>query len=159
MGSSRAGPYRQLVLGAAGRGAHHQAGRGGLTKITIIAATTDSKKLPETILSRFKVRPSMEAYTDAEAARIAFGMATRIFDHPGLAMPSLETCVAVAVASNNNPRECDVLLTVLWDAALTGHALADEDGTYDLAMALEWQGTTSDVLTQSRANIAGKSVV
>jgi Holliday junction DNA helicase RuvB len=119
-----------------------------LPKITVIAATTDAQKLPETILSRFKVRPLMEAYTDAEAARIAFGMATRLFDHPGLRIPSLETCVAVAVASNTNPRECDVLLTVLRDAALTGHATADTDGTYDLAMALEWQGTTADGLTR-----------
>lgn len=69
--------------------------------ITIIGATTDVQKLPETIISRFTVKPVMEAYTTEQAVAIARVTAKRIFDHPTLPVPDEQTCTVIARAGNN----------------------------------------------------------
>ncbi len=117
-----------------------------IPNITIVAATTDVQKLPETIISRFQIRPVIEAYTVEEAAQIAAGKSVSIFDLPGLVQPSQATCVAVANAANCNPREIGNLLTTLRDAALSGYSKYDDEGTYDMDKALEWAGLTADGL-------------
>ena len=118
-----------------------------MPKVTVLAATTDVQKLPETILSRFMNRPTLEAYTDEEAAKIAEGMAIKLgFNDVLLRTPSKETLAGVAYASNNAPRDIKALLTALRNAALTGHSMITEDATYDLTMALQWAGVTYDGL-------------
>lgn len=118
--------------------------------ITIVAATTDAQKLPQTILSRFVIRPVMERYTEDEATLIALGMAASTFDPAILTMPNEDTCRRIVRAANHNPREIDVLLRTLRDSAIGGLSLGefvwDALGNYDILRALEWAGTTEDGL-------------
>ena len=119
-----------------------------MPKITVVAATTDVQKLPETIISRFPIRPPLVAYGEDEATLIAEGMAGKIgFDDVMLKAPSKETLTAIARACNNGPREIKGLLITLRDAALSDYAFVSEDGTYDLTTPLEWAGVTADGLT------------
>lgn len=117
-----------------------------LPNITIIAATTDAQKLPETLLSRFKVTPVLEQYSESEGAQIATVMARRILPE-SLPQPSMATCVGIARAANCNPRMIDTLLVQLRIAANTQWTHVSEDGDYDLTTALEWAGVTPDGLT------------
>lgn len=116
-----------------------------MPRITLVAATTDAQKLPETILSRFKVVPTLTEYSEVEGAQIATVMALRIFPD-SLPQPDLATCVAVARAANCNPRMIDRLLTQLRIAAVTKWAPYTDCGFYILDKALEWAGTTEDGL-------------
>ena len=118
-----------------------------MPKVTVVAATTDKQKLPETILSRFPYQPVLEGYTDEEAATIAEGMAAKLgFDNVLLPAPSKETLAAIARAANNGPRDIKGLLTQLRDAATCKYAMADEAGTYDLTTLYKWAGVTYDGL-------------
>lgn len=119
-----------------------------LPKVTVMADTTDAQKLPETILSRFKIRPVLVAYSEEEAATIAQRMAPNHLDHDLLVPPSWETCIELARAANCNPREVDTLLVRLRDAALCRYATFTPEGHYDLTKALSWAGVTSDGLTR-----------
>lgn len=115
-----------------------------LPDITVIGATTDAQRLPETLLSRFVIHPVIEQYTEVEGAQIATVMARRALAH--LPPPNLTTCVRIARAANCNPRAIDRLLTQVRIAAVTRWASYDDEGTYDLTKALEWAGLTPDGL-------------
>lgn len=116
-------------------------------KVTIIAATTDAQKLPETIISRFKIQPAIEPYTLFEGAQIAMvKVRGGIFDVGQLTLPSMTTCVEVARAANCNPRDIDTLLCTLRDAAISKHTTTDAEGNYNLDKTLEWVGRTEDGL-------------
>lgn len=119
-----------------------------LPLVTIIADTTDAQRLPETILSRFKVRPIVVVYSELEGAQIASLMAKGHLDHPNLVQPSLETCLDIARAANCNPREIDTLLVRLRDAALCRYATWNAHGDYQIDKALQWAGVTADGLTR-----------
>lgn len=114
--------------------------------VTIIGATTDVQKLPETIISRFTVKPVMEAYTTEQAVAIAKVTAAKIFDHPTLVAPNEQTCSVVARAGNNNPRQISQLLKTLRDSALGGKAIVTESGNYSLDTMFRWSGVTPDGL-------------
>jgi holliday junction DNA helicase RuvB len=116
-----------------------------LPQITVLAATTDVQKLPETLISRFKVQPVMEPYTETEGAQIATVMARRLPDD--LPQPDLQTCTNLTRAANHNPRMIDTLLVQMRIAALSGWAPHTEDGRYDLHMVFEWAGVTWDGLS------------
>ncbi len=73
-----------------------------MPKVTVLGATTDAGKLPETFLDRFKMC-ELQPYTPAEAARISAVMSRRIF-FPPLPQPSARNHDQVAEASNRNPR-------------------------------------------------------
>lgn len=118
--------------------------------VTIVAATTDVQKLPETIISRFVIKPALEEYTPEQAETIARVTARRLFDHPRLLPPSARTCAKIARAANNNPRNITALLTSLRDAVLGGrsevHEAADGSGLYELDVVFRWLDVAPDGL-------------
>lgn len=113
-------------------------------RVTVIAATTDVGRLPETIVSRFPLKPLLVDYTDDEAAKIAALQSKRVL---GDGLPRLNPADALdlARAANNNPRAIRQQLITLRDLALTG-TLPVVGGRYDIAGLLEWQGITPDGL-------------
>lgn len=118
-----------------------------MPKVTVVAATTDAQKLPQTILSRFFVKPILHEYEEPEASLIAAGMCARMgFDGVMLPAPDEATLVGLARASNNAPREMKGLITVLLDAALSGLCPYTNEGSYDLSVALQIAGLTHDGL-------------
>lgn len=115
-------------------------------RVTLVAATTDPAKIPESILSRFPLRPPIEDYTDAEATRIAVIMSGKILH----GLPRLRTLDAAVIASaaHNNPRAIRQLLVVLRDMVITD-TLEVQKGRYDISQLLEFQGITPDGLDRT----------
>ena len=113
-------------------------------RVTIIGTTTDAGLLPETVLSRFQLRPKLIRYDEGEALEIAMRMAKGSFD--GLPFPSLDTFKAVTAAANRNPRTMRNLLDAIRDIALV-EGQATED--YDITEALTWLSLSVDGLTES----------
>lgn len=113
-------------------------------KITIVAATTDPGKIPDSILSRFTLRPPMEDYTNEEAAKIAVKMAADVLE----GLPPLKTkdALALAKAGNNNPRAIRQLLVVMRDLHFAEELTVSDAGRYDIAALLDFQGVTEDGL-------------
>lgn len=109
-----------------------------IPRITVIAATTDAQKLPETILSRFPIQPTLEPYTLAQAVEITKVTARKleVTLDPGQHH-------RVAAAANYNPRMIGRILRVMRDMQVAG--LQTEDM---VAHALDWTGVTSDGLTR-----------
>ena len=108
--------------------------------VTVVAATTDVGKLPLTIVSRFMVRPKLEAYTDAEAVQIVLNLSER------MQIPiEPEEAPRIAAAANNNPRDMRMILTAVRDVAFTGK--------FDLGKAFEWAGLTHDGIPQVAQDI------
>ena len=125
--------------------------------ITIIAATTDGQKLPQTVLDRFPIKPVLEAYSDAEAAQIAYLTAKAQKFGDILPMPDSNAWLArVAAASSNNPRRIRQLLIAVRDSVLAhaNYSAAEGGWTnlpmgpdgYDITTALTWNGLTHDGL-------------
>lgn len=114
--------------------------------ITIIAASTDAQKLPETILSRFTVKPVLESYTAKQADQLVQVISRAVFKD--LNLPQLNDFArsAVADAGNNNPREITQLLKILRDSVLAGEANAHSNGSYDFRAMYRWSGITCDGL-------------
>lgn len=119
-------------------------------KVTILGATTDVQKLPETIISRFKHRPVLVPYTDEEGAEIALIRALKLgfgkLDE--LPVPDAWTCKAVTRAAMNNPRDMETLLVAVRDSVLGGQAFVTGSGMYDLETARRWLGLTEDGLNR-----------
>lgn len=123
--------------------------------ITVIAATTDKQRLPQTILDRFAITPPLESYTAGQAHEIAELTAKRLgYGGEYLPMPTERAWLdKVARACDNNPRRIGNLLGVIRDVAISSKG---DDGTpgnlsadgYDISLALEWSGLTEDGLTQ-----------
>lgn len=116
-----------------------------IPEITVIGATTDAGRLPETILGRFPVQPVIEAYTDNEAAMIALHMSASVFGSP-MPTPGERCCRAVARAANNNPRQMRALLTSVRDLAITSEGSNFDGDDYVIDEALQWFGLTEDGL-------------
>jgi Holliday junction DNA helicase RuvB len=121
-------------------------------KITVIAATTDAQKLPETILGRFKIKPVLDSYTKAEAVQIARLHADQLGFGDILPMPESDGWLEqVVVASDNNPRRIGNLLSTVRDSAIMARKEGKEyltDDGYDITEALDWNGLTADGLTK-----------
>lgn len=114
--------------------------------ITVIGATTDAGRLPQTILTRFSPL-ELDDYTDEDGLRIVLSLAGRMFPKP-LPLPSVDNAGAIARACSNNPRIMRQLLINLRDIALaTEGSNLSEDG-YDLTEAMEWMGLDDDGLTE-----------
>jgi Holliday junction DNA helicase RuvB len=106
--------------------------------ITVIAATTDVGKLPQTVISRFMIRPILDYYTDEEAAIIALRLSERM----KVRVKSDTIMRKIATAANNNPRDMRMILTAIRDmAVVTG-------GKVDFSKALAWAGLTRDGLSR-----------
>ena len=133
-------------------------------QVTIIGATTDTGRLPQTILSRFPVRPRLLPYTSAEAEQIALSMAKRI-DAPQGGDP-FWLCIQaefahawkrIAQAASRNPRSIKTALTMVRDVyascsyehtpwSLDDTTLrpgAENDG---VAVGIDWAGFSYDGL-------------
>lgn len=115
-------------------------------KVTIIGATTDAGRLPQPILERFEITPTLVRYTDGEAAQIARVMSRKILEREGLEAISDTTAAAVATAAINSPRIMRRILCKVRDLAVCGD-VDENGGDYDLAEALRWAGVTHDGLT------------
>jgi Holliday junction DNA helicase RuvB len=116
-------------------------------RVTILAATTEAGRLPETVLERFAIT-DLVAYTDEEAAQIARALAKRILVAPW-PVPSDANCAQVARAASNSPRIMRKLWTTCRDICLTSEGDNWTDNNeYDLTDTLAWHGLTEDGLTK-----------
>jgi Holliday junction DNA helicase RuvB len=116
--------------------------------ITIVAATTDAGKLPETILDRFVLRPVLTAYDEDTAADICVVKAIQCFAPTNVPIPDRATCVRIAAAANRNPRRMGNILISLRNKAVACKASNwTEEGGYDLTDVLRLLGLTEDGLT------------
>jgi Holliday junction DNA helicase RuvB len=115
-------------------------------RVTVIAATTDAGRLPETILSRFPIRPGLDDYTADEGAQIAKVLSRTLIDPP-LPLPSPENLAAIARAAHNNPRLMSAIICNVRDVCCATEGQSYNEPHYDLGQALEWLGLTEDGLT------------
>ena len=119
-------------------------------RITVIAATTDKEKLPQTILDRFTVQPILEPYSAQEGVQIGVLAARRLGFGDHLPMPPTnDWLVAVTRAAKNNPRRIGQLLSTVRDVALSSECANLTDAGYDITQALDWNGLTEDGITRS----------
>jgi Holliday junction DNA helicase RuvB len=114
--------------------------------VTIVGATTDSGKLPETILTRFKIRCQLEKYSPREAMQICESMASKIAGGVGAAMAPHDVVLAIVEAGASNPRVMSSLLESYTDLAFTSESP-------DFAEVLEWQGLTPDGLDRTAQRV------
>jgi Holliday junction resolvasome RuvABC ATP-dependent DNA helicase subunit len=68
---------------------------------TVIGATTDADKLPETVIDRFKLKPTFQPYTKLDLANIVYRFAER---HDCISAINGKMCVAIAMACRGVPR-------------------------------------------------------
>jgi Holliday junction DNA helicase RuvB len=106
--------------------------------ITVVAATTDVGRLPQTLISRFMVQPTIVPYSDQEGACIAASLAERM-QVAGLADEHFRQ---IARAADCNPRVMRQILTGVRDLSY-----AAPEGHPDLATAFRWAGVSADGLT------------
>lgn len=104
--------------------------------ITVIAATTDAQKLPQTILDRFVIQPVLDPYTDEEAFEIATVSAERL--QVNITPGHLRR---VAAAADCNPRVIGRLLMTVRDILL-----ANPEHPDPVAQAMQWTGYSPDGL-------------
>lgn len=117
-------------------------------RITVIAATTDAQKLPETILDRFPIKPVLDPYSDDEATKIALLTAERLGFGDVVPLPAdTGWLTGVAKACDNNPRRMGDLLESVRDVALSTDCANLLPNGYSLDIALDWNGLTPDGLT------------
>jgi Holliday junction DNA helicase RuvB len=81
--------------------------------ITLIGATTDPDKLPETITDRFFIKPYFEPYTGPDMVRIVANFARKL----NVTVPA-ETMVGLALASRRTPRVARELVLATRDLTL-----------------------------------------
>lgn len=86
-----------------------------LAKITVIGATTDRDKLPETVVDRFKIKPYFQAYSLPELARIVikFAWEKRAEDHV-----TDDAAIAMAKACRGVPRVIEEYVEAARDLSL-----------------------------------------
>lgn len=108
--------------------------------ITIIAATTEAGKLPQTLMSRFGIKPKLDYYNLLEATAIAKLQAARV----GVKLNNEAVLGKIATAANMNPRDIRSILEQVRDIAAT------ENGKVDLSKALRWAGLTRDGLARNQ---------
>lgn len=123
------------------------AGAEAQPRVTIIAATTDAGKLPDTILSRFIVQPPLTDYSEEEATLIAVGMAQRLL-LPPLPWPDTDSFRRIAQASDHNPRTIRSILHHVRDLELVSPGSLSNGRSYNISEALEWMGLEPDGLDQ-----------
>lgn len=115
--------------------------------ITLIGTTTDAGKLPETILTRFALRPPLVPYTRAEGEEIALALGARVLP-PQLPALDAEDARVIARAASNGPRAMRSILIALRDIAITNEGVVRNEDRYDLTIPLQWAGLTDDGLTE-----------
>lgn len=94
-----------------------------LKEFTVIGATTDADKLPETILDRFVLKPYFQHYSLTELVRITHNFAR----HYGVALFP-RTTVGIAQACRRTPRVARELVLAARDLTITtGHPVTVEE--------------------------------
>jgi holliday junction DNA helicase RuvB len=129
-----------VILGP--RGAERQ------PAVTLIGATTDAARLPDTIISRFPLRPVLVPYEDDEAAVIGMKMASTVFGGGELPFPTVDDFRDIARAAANNPRTIGSILSNLRDLATVDLGHVWTGSRYSLSEALHWLGLKADGLTE-----------
>lgn len=114
-----------------------------LPDITVIGATTDKDKLPDTVIDRFKIKPYFQAYTLEELVRIAIQFAYR---HRAEAYVSNPLAIAISKACRGTPRVIEEMVTGARDLA---EALGQSPSTTDL---LEFLEVEPDGLTRTHVH-------
>lgn len=114
-------------------------------RITVVGSTTEIVRIPETILSRFPLRPTLEPYDEHDAALICSSMAARTLPS-GLPYPSAENIEAIVRAANHNPRTMGSILANLRDLATVDLAAVHDGTNYVLNEPFEWLGLSEDGL-------------
>lgn len=114
-----------------------------LPNITIIGATTDKDKLPETVLDRFKVKPTYAPYTEQELALISVSFALRHFHEENF---DNGIAFTVANACRGTPRICDEMVIAHRDLMLSLNRVPTEQEL------LEFLDTTWDGLSRNHVN-------
>jgi Holliday junction DNA helicase RuvB len=117
-------------------------GRIPVPDVTLIAATTDVGKLPQTVITRFMVQPRLAAYTEAEAIVICRALAARMKIRLSGSQSAADK---IARAANNNPRVMRQILVCIRDLAALGPV--------DLDKAFEWAGVSADGLSREALDI------
>lgn len=87
-----------------------------LNKITVLAATTDSGVLPQTVLDRFRKKPHFQAYSMPELGRITVKFAAK---HDCLHIVDNQLALAIAKASRGTPRIIETMVLEARDLAIT----------------------------------------
>lgn len=85
-----------------------------LNDITVIGATTDADKLPETIIDRFPIKPFFQPYSVAELAEIT-GRFQGLMDPHGKMHLPLEVTIGIAMACRGTPRVARELVVAARD--------------------------------------------
>lgn len=111
--------------------------------VTLIAATTDVGRAPETLLSRFMNTPTLSAYTATEGALLVGNLARRMAIDV-----EEELWPAIARAADCNPRAIRKILTKVRDLQY-----ARPHSHPNLEQALTYAGVTADGLTVLARNI------
>lgn len=115
--------------------------------ITVIAATTDIGVFTAPFLRRFRIKPEITPYTEAEAALIVARLAEKILVAEGLIEPSPEVCAAIARAADNNPGEAENILLAMLDLELIYGVAPDSSYSISMDRAIRFAGLTPDGLT------------
>jgi len=109
--------------------------------VTVIGATTDAGRLPQTILSRFMIRPELTNYSENEGVQIVDRLSGRM----GVPVDPDEL-LPIARAANCNPRDMRTILTAVRDVAYTPSG-------FTLDKALRWAGFSHDGLDRVSRDI------
>lgn len=95
-----------------------------LADITVIGATTDRDKLPETVVDRFKVKPYFQAYSLGELGRIAIRFT---FRHRSEMFVSDDMALAMALACRGTPRIIEEMVLACRDMSMANGRVPTED--------------------------------
>lgn len=123
-----------------------------IPSVTVVAATTDAGLLPETILSRFSLKPVLDQYSADESADIAEGMAADIFESVGLNPLPRKNLLQVAEVGNRTPRVMGSILRQMRDTEIAEVATRDSEGVLDIGPTLHFSGLTYDGLDNLAQN-------
>ncbi len=120
-----------------------------LARVTIIGATTDMGKTPETIEQRLGAKVQLQPYSIEEQWQISGHLAAKIM--PEELRPHYTVCAAIAQAANGKPRLMQRMFKHLRDLAVIGEVDFElsKRGHYkfDLSTVFAWEGVTPDGLT------------
>ena len=114
-----------------------------LANITVIGATTDRDKLPETVIDRFKLKPYFQAYSLEDLVRIAVQFFYRHFAESYMNKP---LTAAMAYACRGTPRIIEEMVLAVRDLSLALGAIPTPEDM------LEFLETEPDGLTRTHAH-------
>jgi Holliday junction DNA helicase RuvB len=117
-------------------------------KVTVIGTTTDAGLLPQPVLDRFGLQPTLVDYTRDEAALICAGFFKTIWGESKVSVPppSVANAYEIADAASGNPRVMRHMAKSLHIKGMVNPDLFDGEN-YDLAPMLADRGFTPDGLS------------